>query len=275
MLHIENNLGELLPRKNLPRSPLQYPGGKSKAIRQILACIPWEVEKIISPFVGGAWVELSTASVGVKTKCYDGYPLLVDFWKEVIDNAEGVAKAAMEFLPISVDDFKALKKTVYKTQYQKAVQFYVLNRASFSGRGMSGSMAKKQKGFKESNVNFLSKFKVDNFSVDLQDFRDTINNNTEDTFMFLDPPYALGNNSEYYGKDGSLHKGFPHEELRDLLTNKLNWIMTYNNSDYIGNLYRDFIRAEPEQWAYGMFPGAEKSREVFIFSKDYQGLLLK
>lgn len=38
---------------NKPKSPLRYPGGKSKAVNSILPFIPKDTKKICSPFLGG------------------------------------------------------------------------------------------------------------------------------------------------------------------------------------------------------------------------------
>ena len=266
MIYIKDNIGLDLPEKNLARSPLQYPGGKSKAVRQICALIPRDTKELISPFLGGAWVELALDQIGVKVYGFDFFQPVVDFWQEAIHDAEYLSRVVrnMWLLPTTVEDFKAAQGMKFGNIVDRAAQFYYLNRASFSGRGFSGSMCKKQKGYKESNREFLSKFKVNHMRVYFQDFRDTINRNGDDIFMYLDPPYAIGKNSQYYGVDGDMHDEFPHEELVALLKKKKNWLMSYNNSEYIYDLFKDFRIVVPDGWSYGMSPGAEKSREVFI-----------
>jgi len=84
--------------------------------------------------------------------------------------------------------------------------------------------------------------------------------------MFLDPPYYLEKKSKLYGNNGDMHENFNHVQLFDLLKNEKHWIMTYNNCDYIKNLYKDYIIIET-CWAYGMNSSKESS-EIIIISKS-------
>ncbi len=278
MIHIQDNIGLQLPDKHLARSPLQYPGGKSKAVRQICALIPGDTEELVSPFLGGAWVELALDQIGIKVYGFDFFRPVVDFWQEAIKDAEDLSHMVESLwpLPTSVDEFKLAQKEKFDLRVNRAAQFYYLNRASFSGRGFSGSMCKKQKGYKRSNLEFLSKFEIGHVMVVwLQDFRDTIAKNEDDTFMYLDPPYAIGKNSQYYGRDGDMHAKFPHEELLELLRTKQNWLLSYNNSDYIYDIFKEFRIVEPKGWSYGMSPGAEKGREVFILGNGIPEVIIE
>lgn len=83
--------------------------------------------------------------------------------------------------------------------------------------------------------------------------------------MFLDPPYYLENKSKLYGNNGDLHQDFNHELLFDLLNTKKNWIITYNNCEYIRNLYKDFIIIDVN-WSYSMNT-SKSSSEIIIISK--------
>lgn len=40
----------------LPKSPLRYPGGKSRALKQILPHVPLNISEFREPFVGGGSV---------------------------------------------------------------------------------------------------------------------------------------------------------------------------------------------------------------------------
>jgi site-specific DNA-adenine methylase len=55
-----------------------------------------------------------------------------------------------------------------------------------------------------------------------------------DTFFFIDPPY--------YGKEDYYETKFDeHNELNEIVKNlKSNFIMTYNDCEFIRNLYKDF-----------------------------------
>ena len=95
------------------------------------------------------------------------------------------------------------------------------------------------------------------------DFEEFITNYYNDkTLMFLDPPYYLGSKSKLYGNGGDMHEAFDHDRLFKTLKNKNNWIMTYNNCEYIKKMYKDYVILETS-WSYGMNK-SKKSSEIVI-----------
>ena len=58
-------------------------------------------------------------------------------------------------------------------------------------------------------------------------------------------------------------ENFNHQELFDCISNKTNWIMTYNNCEYIRNLYKDFKIIETS-WTYGMNKSKQSSEIIII-----------
>ena len=63
------------------KSPLRYPGGKSRAVKTIREYIPTETKKLCAPFLGGASVELACAADGIKVYGADAFEPVVNFWK--------------------------------------------------------------------------------------------------------------------------------------------------------------------------------------------------
>jgi DNA adenine methylase len=72
--------------------------------------------------------------------------------------------------------------------------------------------------------------------------------------------------SKLYGRKGDLHKDFDHDGLTKILKKRNNWILSYNNSKEIHELYSDFVVLYPD-WKYGM-SNDKASREVLILSHD-------
>lgn len=84
------------------------------------------------------------------------------------------------------------------------------------------------------------------------------------SLFYLDPPYLIKN--MLYGKNGDTHKGFDHIKLKELITEEKNWIMSYNSSDEIIEIYKDYNYILPK-WKYGMSKNKE-SNEILIFSQN-------
>ena len=64
----------------MTKSLLRYPGGKTRAVKHILPYFPAETRLVLSPFLGGASVELALCDKGIKVYGYDAFQHLITFW---------------------------------------------------------------------------------------------------------------------------------------------------------------------------------------------------
>ena len=55
------------------KSPLRYPGGKSRAVKTLMEFIPDDCGELCSPFLGGGSFELALAEKGITVHAYDGF----------------------------------------------------------------------------------------------------------------------------------------------------------------------------------------------------------
>ncbi|MCY4184963.1 MAG: DNA adenine methylase, partial [Rhodobacteraceae bacterium] len=61
---------------------MRYAGGKSLAVGYIVEHIPNNIDKIVSPFIGGGSVEIACANeLGLKVQGYDVFDILTNYWK--------------------------------------------------------------------------------------------------------------------------------------------------------------------------------------------------
>jgi DNA adenine methylase len=152
-------------------------------------------------------------------------------------------------------------------QLLQATLYFIINRCSFSGATLSGGFSEEasKKRYTKSSIERISSLNLENFEIYNLDFENFIQNYTTDTsFLFLDPPYYLNKNSKLYGNKGDLHENFDHQKLFDDITKKNNWIITYNNCEYIKDLYKKYIILEVD-WSYGM-NSSKTSSEIVILS---------
>lgn len=252
------------------KSPLRYPGGKSRAVKTIYNYIPPGTKTLCSPFFGGGSLEIYCTHMGMKVYGYDNFRPLVDFWNWILKDPNKLANAVEKYHPLKPrEKFYELQKEHIneKSSFQRAVLFYVLNRTSFSGSTLSGGMASggddDNPRFTKSSIERLRNFKIKNISVKFAHFEKSIPKHPDD-LLYLDPPYLIEN--KLYGNKGDLHKDFEHEKLAKILKNREKWILSYNNSDKVRTLYDGFQFVEPK-WTYGMSKD-KKSREILIFSDD-------
>lgn len=267
---IQHTSNELELQRPL-RSPLRYPGGKSRAVKIIYEYIPKNVKKICSPFFGGGSLEIHCVQNGKTVYGYDSFKPLVDFWQCLLSKPEELAKNVKKHHPVEREQFYRLQTMQFdsKDQIESATLFFVLNRTSFSGSTLSGGMAtggdeeNPNPRFTESSIERLREFKINNLFVELADFKESIPRH-DDAFLYLDPPYMI--DSKLYGRKGDLHRDFDHQGLAEILRDRDNWILSYNNSKDVDRLYDGYVKIYPD-WKYGM-SNDKSSREVLIFSHD-------
>lgn len=259
------------------KSPLRYPGGKSRAIKFIAPLIP-KFDEYREPFVGGGsvYVYLKQKYPNKEYWINDLYPNLYHFWYNCKNDIDSLVRQIYEwkntykngkelyrFLLNNIDGFDNLKK---------ASAFFVFNRITFSGTTESGgfSNAAFQKRFTISSIErtiALSEV-LSNTTITNYDFEQVINKEGENVFIFLDPPYFSATKSALYGKNGNMHKTFNHERFANVLKKtKHKWLVTYDNCEYIKELFA-FANISSWDLTYGMRNvnknGNQIGKELFI-----------
>lgn len=247
------------------RSPLRYPGGKTRGVDLITRFFPENLDKLLSPFLGGGSVELFAAAKGTVVYGYDVFSPLVEFWQCLLTQPDVLANEVAAFFPLTRERFYQLQhsQTEFPTKLERAAVFYVLNRSSFSGSTLSGGMSPGHPRFTLTSIERLRGYFNPNLSVGRVDFRTSLEAHPS-TFAYLDPPYLIRNT--LYGKKGNTHRDFDHEGLATILKGRERWILSYNDCREIRDMYHGFRILTPN-WKYGMSADKE-SKEVLIFSKD-------
>lgn len=262
-----NNPAENIDINFSDRSPLRYPGGKTRGVEFITQFFPKNLDKLLSPFFGGGSIELSMAAKGTVIYGYDIFSPLVEFWQCLVTHPNELADEVEKYYPLPKNKFYELQEiqTKFKTKLERAAVYYVLNRSSFSGATLSGGMSPDHPRFTETSIERLRNYYNPNIKIEKADFKKSLEKHPF-TFTYLDPPYII--KSSLYGKKGNAHKDFDHEGLAEILRNREHWILSYNDCDEIRNLYEGFHILTPN-WKYGM-SNDKCSKEILIFSKDFK-----
>ena len=274
----------------LAKSPLRYPGGKSRALKQILPLIPLNISEYREPFVGGGSVFFAIRSLfHSRIKTYWMNDLNYDvacFWNQVRDNSSALVKAlaAMHtnatdgralFTELTADKDELNQNREMLSEFERAVRFFILNRITFSGVVDSGgySPSAYAKRWTTSSIARVARVApyLGNVKITCADYADVLFHDGEDVFLFLDPPYWKATASKLYGLRGSLHTAFNHAQFAENMKKcPHKWLITYDDSPVIREL---FSFADIREWElqYGMNnygkATAAKGKELFI--KNY------
>lgn len=275
---IINDINRLSINNNilLNKSPLRYPGGKTRACK-ILDKIFNEYfnnkqfEYVLSPFFGGGSFEFYLQNkYNFKLIVNDKFTPLYNFWKQIKLDKQILCNELNKIQNVSKDLFIEYRNTIMNLNdniLQQAIQFFIINRCSFSGSTLSGGFSKEasNKRFTKSSIDKIKNLDLTNVELYNEDFENFINNNIcDNTLLFLDPPYYLEKKSKLYGNNGNMHNEFNHIQLFNVINKKNNWILTYNNCNFIKHLYKDYLIIDAE-WSYSMNK-TKKSSEIIIIS---------
>lgn len=261
------------------KSPIRYPGGKTRACKIIDKIINdhfnlSNIDTIISPFFGGGSFEFYMQNkYGLKLIVNDKFTPLYNFWNQIKIDKNKLCEELRKITNISKEDFMNYRKTIMTLNdniLDQAIQYFIINRCSFNGSTLSGGFSEEasKKRYTPSSITKIELLDFSNIDIYNKDFYDFINQSENDenkTIIFLDPPYYLEKKSKLYGNNGDMHEDFNHQLLFELIITKKNWIITYNNCDYIKDLYKDFIIIDVD-WTYSMNK-TKISSEIIIISK--------
>jgi len=243
------------------KSPLRYPGGKSRAIKTLAPLIP-QFSEYREPFVGGGSLFVYLKQVACKRTFWvnDLYFDLANFWQVCQQNLAALIAEIYAFRT-KFNDGKELYRFLlnHKDSFNRielAAAFFVFNRITFSGTTLSGgfSLEAFNKRFTLSSIERLTPFAslLQNIKITNFDYANLVEAEGEDVFIFCDPPYFSATKSALYGKNGNLHKSFDHARFAQIMQNcRHKWLITYDDCPYIRNLFA-FANIKTWHLKYGM-----------------------
>ena len=241
------------------KTPLRYPGGKSRACTKIGQFLPnmYSYKEFREPFLGGGSVAIYLTKMYPSLSIWvnDLYEPLVNFWKEIQHSGEELYTTLSDLKikhpnPDSAKELFLESKEIInsqdKSKLERAVAFYVVNKCSFSGLTESSSFSAQAS---DSNFSMRGIEKLTGYQEIIQDWKITnlsyedLLTDWKDTFIYLDPPYDIKDN--LYGKKGDIHKKFDHDKFaKDCDDHTADMMISYNSSQLIKNRFKDWNAVE-------------------------------
>ena len=242
------------------KTPLRYPGGKSKAIKTLSPWFPKTISEYREPFIGGGSIaiEITKSNPDIPVWINDLYVPLYNFWVQLRDRGEELSERVREEKQRTLDEGDKDKVTAkakelfnkYKEEidtyddFEKAVAFFIMNKCSFSGLTENSTFSQTASN---SNFSLVGADKLAQFSELIKHWKITNIDYSEvmkahglsDTFVFLDPPYDI--KDFLYGKNREMHKSFDHDRFADDVYNCVHkFMITYNVNDRLMELYKNY-----------------------------------
>jgi DNA adenine methylase len=194
--------------KAMIKSPLRYPGGKSRALQLLLTLVPEMFDEYREPFVGGGsfFVCLRQKYPRVRMWINDLNTELFYFWKCARENSVKLADEIMKLRMERVDGkelFYELLDMDTSTMggFERAVRFFVLNRITFSGVVEAGGYSEKAfaERFTKSSIERVALLEkiLEGIKITNMDYKELLKDGDERTFTYLDPPYLVAKNQDF------------------------------------------------------------------------------
>jgi len=245
---------------NALKTPLRYPGGKSKAIKTLSKWYPKKISEYREPFIGGGSIAIDITKLNPDISVWinDLYVPLYNFWVQLRDRGDELSKRVREEKENTLNEGDPDRVTAkakdlfnkYKEEidtyddFEKAVAFFVMNKCSFSGLTENSTFSQTASN---SNFSLVGADKLREFSKLIQhwkitnlDYSEVMNaDGSDDTFVFLDPPYDI--KDFLYGKNREMHRSFDHDQFaEEVYKCPHKFMITYNLNDRLCELYKDY-----------------------------------
>lgn len=251
------------------KTPLRYPGGKSRAITKLFQFIPdlSKYDCYVEPFLGGGSVALEVTKryPNIQIRVSDKYAPLVNFWVALQKYPDELTELLTKMKTdhgtpalaksLFIDCKDMLNDNNTSTTYgQKAAAFYVLNKCSFSGLTESSSFSPQasENNFTMRGIEKLPEYSklIKDWVIMPFDYEEVLRGSSrcpvtlpKGSFIYLDPPYDIKDN--LYGKSGSMHKGFDHDDFAEVVKDiPYDTLVSYNADQLVKNRFADWKTAE-------------------------------
>ena len=270
------------------KTPLRYPGGKSRACVKMDQWFPdlRNYKEYREPFVGGGSVAIHITKKYPHLDIWvnDLYEPLYNFWRVLQDDGYNLYKRLQELKSRYPDQASAkglfLEAKDVVSNYDesnlfRATAFYVINKCSFSGLTESSSFSKQasvsnfsMRGIEKlpGYTQIIKNWKITNWSYE------SLLTDDKECFTYLDPPYDIGSN--LYGKRGSMHRGFNHDDFAADCDRYIgDQLISYNSSQLVKERFKEYEVSEFEltytMRSVGEYMREQKQRkELLLFNYE-------
>ena len=245
--------------KKALKTPLRYPGGKSRACTKLDQYLPdlKDYKEFREPFLGGGSVAIHIAKKypNISIWVNDLYEPLVNFWQTIQDDGQNLQDMILSLKnkypnrDSARELFVAAKEEINNEELSsrdRAAYFYVVNKCSFSGLTESSSFSAQasESNFSYRGIEKITGYQeiIENWKITNLSYEDLLTND-QTTFIYLDPPYDIKDN--LYGKKGEMHKRFDHDKFaEDCDRHTAHQLISYNSSQLIKDRFKEWDASE-------------------------------
>jgi DNA adenine methylase len=235
-------------------SPFRYAGGKFYARKLIIEHFP-EHSYYVEPLAGGASLFFAKQKVSnnwlndIDEDLMNCFTMISDHPEELIERLKNEE---------ATKERHSYYKNVFepKTELDRAVRWFYLDRTSYSGImnmqncfwGYGDKYSMRPENWPR-NIR-RSSAKLENVKLTSFDFEKVIEEAEDGAFLFVDPPYFNADQDKFYTHSFTRDD---HSRLCEVLkrnNERLKFLLTYDNSPEIKQLYEWVLAIYEKEWNY-------------------------
>ena len=244
------------------KTPLRYPGGKSRAVTKMDQYFPdfRNYAEFREPFLGGGSVALYVTKKypHLKITVNDLYEPLINFWVQLQQFGDELTDKIRQYKsthpePDSARELFNNSKVVINDKsldvIERAAAFWIVNKCSFSGLTESSSFSAQasNNNFSMRGIEKLPEYSslISSWHINQYSYEYLMENDIHDSlFIYLDPPYDIKDN--LYGRKGSMHKGFDHDRFASDCDkhSDIHMMVSYNSDQLVKDRFKNWKAVE-------------------------------
>jgi DNA adenine methylase len=229
---------------------VKWSGGKSDEIKHIIPYLPSGYDTYLEPFIGGGalYFHLNPQKAVIN----DVHKELIDFYTAIKSGFSNDIYDFMKAHPNTEPTYYDVRRMEHSNFLDNAKRFYYLRKTCFRGMlryNSSGEFNIPFGRYKNITYEDVKNIEYEQLLGRTEIFNNSFeyvfdNYNSEDNFMFLDPPYDSEFTDYGYCKFGKNEQ----QKLAECFKNTdIKCLMVIGKTDYIEELYNDYIVAEYEK----------------------------
>jgi DNA adenine methylase len=262
------------------KTPLRYPGGKSRAVIKMDPYFPdlRNYEEFREPFLGGGSVAIHITKKypDLKIVVNDLYEPLYNFWVQLQTNSFELVTLLTKYKedypdpPKQIAKYEADRKKqdkkyksnlVYPAKQlfsdckkkiddikidsiERAAFFYIINKCSFSGLTVSSSFSEQASinNFTQKGIDKLLEYSnlISKWHINQHSYDWCMENNVNDKVFIYLDP-PYDIKDNLYGNNGSMHKGFDHDKFTmDCDSCSMHQLISYNSDQLVKDRFKNW-----------------------------------
>lgn len=272
---------------------IKWSGNKTQHLNHIIKYFPEKFNRYIEPFIGSGAVFLKIKPD--KWILNDINKDIINIWKNVMDNGEGIIKIFQNFALL----FKKMPKAnqiqlcrditenidILQYNIERSAIYMLMTNCNYTGNliindkfyfvGLNMHITKRDKYYfltdkYYDNLRHISNYmKNTNGKIFNSDYKMILKKAKRNDFVFLDPPYVEQHNYGFnYNKNEKLDKEFIEElykQVKELDKRGVKWLMTQADTQEIKTIFKEYNIKE-----YSVYRAISKKykKELIIMNYD-------